>query len=111
MADSENDQVLQRKQKLKNLFERGVEPYPYSFNKKNNAKELLEKHEKLKKEGKTKDKVSLAGRIMTLRVMGKAGFSHIQDQTGKIEIYVREGEKNKNDYKTFSKCDLGDIIG
>ena len=45
MADSENDQVLQRKQKLKNLFERGVEPYPYSFNKKNNAKELLEKHE------------------------------------------------------------------
>ena len=111
MADSENDQVLQRKQKLKNLFERGVEPYPYSFNKKNNAKELLEKHEKLKKEGKTKDKVSLAGRIMTLRVMGKAGFAHIQDESGKIQIYVREDEVNKDDYKTFSKSDLGDIIG
>lgn len=111
MADSENDQVLQRKQKLKNLFERGVEPYPYSFNKKNNAKELLEKHEKLKKEGKTKDKVSLAGRIMTLRVMGKAGFAHIQDETGKIQIYVREDKINKDDYKTFSKSDLGDIIG
>ncbi len=111
MADSENDQVQQRKQKLKNLFERGVEPYPYSFNKKNNAKELLEKHEKLKKEGKTKDKVSLAGRIMTLRVMGKAGFAHIQDETGKIQIYVREDEVNKDDYKTFSKSDLGDIIG
>lgn len=111
MADSENDQVMQRKQKLKNLFERGVEPYPYSFDKKNSAKELLEKHEKLKKEGKTKDKVSLAGRIMTLRVMGKAGFAHIQDETGKIQIYVREDEINKEDYKTFSKGDLGDIIG
>src|SRR3989344_1648997 len=106
MADSENDQIIQRKQKLKNLFERGVEPYPYSFDKKNNAKELLEKHEKLKKEGKTKDKVSLAGRIMTLRVMGKAGFSHIQDQTGKIQIYVREDEVGEEQYKTFSKSDL-----
>ena len=111
MADSENDQVVQRRQKLKNLLERGIEPYPYSYAKKNSAKEILEKHAKLKKEGKTKDKASIAGRIMTLRVMGKAGFAHIQDQTGKIQIYAREDEVGKEDYKTFSKSDLGDIIG
>ncbi len=111
MDNSDNDQVIQRKQKLKNLLERGVEPYPYGFNKKNNAKELLDRYSKLKKETKTKDKASVAGRIMTLRVMGKAGFAHLQDQTGKIQIYVREEEIGKEDYKTFSKCDLGDIIG
>ncbi len=111
MDNSENDQVMQRKQKLKNLLERGVEPYPYSFNKKNNAKELSDKYSKLKKETRTKDKASVAGRIMTLRVMGRAGFSHIQDESGKIQIYVREEEVGKEDYKTFSKCDLGDIVG
>lgn len=111
MNDSENDQVIQRKQKLRNLLERGIEPYPYSFKKKNNADEVLDKYKKLKKEGKTKDKVGIAGRIIALRVMGKAGFAHIQDQTGKIQIYVREDEIGKEDYKTFSKSDLGDIIG
>ncbi|MDP4012796.1 MAG: lysine--tRNA ligase [Candidatus Nanoarchaeia archaeon] len=111
MGESERDLIAQREQKLKNLLDRGVNPYPYSYTKSNSAVEILEAFKKLKKDERNKKKLSLAGRIMTLRVMGKAGFAHLQDETGKIQIYVREDEVGKDDYKTFSKCDLGDIIG
>ncbi len=108
---NEGDLIAQRKQKLKNLIERGVEPYPYSFQKKNNASELLAKYKDLKNDERAKGNFSVAGRVMTLRVMGKAGFMHIQDQTGKIQVYAREEEVGEDSYKTFSKLDLGDIVG
>lgn len=108
---SDNDLIAQRKQKLRNLVERGIEPYPYSFDKKNSALELLEKYKDLKHDERIKGNFSIAGRVMTLRVMGKAGFGHVQDQTGKIQIYVRADEIGEEQYKTFSKLDLGDFIG
>src|SRR3989344_9627755 len=108
---NESDLIAQRKQKLKNLIDRGVEPYPYSFQKKNNARELLAKYKDLKNDERVKGNFSVAGRVMTLRVMGKAGFMHIQDQTGKIQVYAREEEVGEDSYKTFSKLDLGDIVG
>src|SRR3989344_4044372 len=58
---------------------------------------------------KGKEKVSIMGRIMTLREMGKASFAHIQDQEGQIQVYIRE-EELKN-YDVFKLVDLGDILG
>lgn len=111
MSEEEHRLIAQRKQKLALLRKQGINPYPSSFHKKDYAKDILEKFKKLKKEEKTKNKVSIGGRIMTLRVMGKAGFAHLQDFTGKIQIYAREDQLGKEDYKLFSKLDLGDIIG
>ena len=88
MSEEEHRLIAQRKQKLALLRKQGINPYPSSFHKKDYAKDILEKFEKLKKEEKTKNKISIGGRIMTLRVMGKAGFAHLQDFTGKIQIYV-----------------------
>jgi len=108
--EAENQLIEQRLQKLKALYEKGINPYPYKFDKKNNAGEILEKFAKLKKEEHTQSKVSVAGRIMTFRPMGKAGFLHLQDETGKIQVYAREDKLGKN-YEIFRKLDLGDIIG
>ncbi len=101
----------QRIQKLKNLLDQGINPYPYSFDQKNHASQILEEFKQLKSEEKTKKEVAIAGRVMTLRGMGKASFAHIQDGSGKIQIYVKEEEIGKEVYKLFSKLDLGDIIG
>ncbi len=106
----EEQLIQQRLDKLKALKELGENPYDYSYNKTDSSKDIFEKFKKLKKEEKTKKKVSIAGRIMSLRQMGKASFGHIQDASGKIQFYIREDENERN-YKIFKKLDLGDIIG
>ncbi len=111
MSETEKHLVEQRKQKLEEIKKLGINPYPYTFNKKNNASEILEKFDYLKKEEHSKTVVSVAGRVMTLREMGKASFAHLQDQTGRIQIYVREDQIGEKNYQLFSLLDLGDIIG
>ncbi len=105
----EEDIIGKRKQKLKNLKESGINPFPYSFDKKNNAKELQENFSKLKKEEKTRKKASIAGRVMVSRIMGKISFFEIQDQTGRIQIYA--SKKTLENYNTLKKIDNGDFIG
>ncbi len=109
--EEENRLVKDRIDKLKILREMGVEPYPYSFDQKDHASEILEKHKELEAEKETDDKVSVAGRVMQMRKMGKATFMHIQDQTGKIQIYVRKDDVGDDPYKVLKKTDIGDIIG
>src|SRR3989338_6269140 len=96
---------------LNNLKSLKVNPYPYTFNQTHHASEILKKYEKLGNEEKTKDKVSVAGRIMTLRVMGKAAFGHVQDSSGKIQFYIREDVVGEKIYKNFKLFDMGDIVG
>src|SRR5699024_2916611 len=55
--------------------------------------------------------VTIAGRIMTKRGQGKASFSHIQDRTGQIQIYVRKDRIGEDRYKVFEMCSIGDLIG
>ena len=109
--EEEHRLIAQRKQKLLELRKNNIDPYPYKFDKKDNAKDILEKFKKLKREEKTKDKVSTAGRIMSLRVMGRATFGHLQDSTGKVQFYVKEDEIGKRNYDLFKKFDIGDFIG
>ena len=101
----ENEYIKIRKGKLDNLIKAGVNPYPYSFNKKYSSVEAL----KLKIGTK---KVSLAGRLMLIRDMGRLCFAHVQDEVGKIQIAFNEKEIGKEKYKFFIKnFDLGDFIG
>jgi len=106
----ENPFMKQRLEKLRYLVDKGINPYPYEFDKKNEAKEILEKFSKLKKEESSSSKLSIAGRVMNLRIMGKSSFAHLQDQTGRIQIYAQQNNL-KNNYDLFKKLDLGDIIG
>jgi len=104
--------VEERIKKLEELRREGVNPFPYSYDVKHHAAELHEKYdEKLKPEEKGKDKVSVAGRIMLLRRMGKATFVTLQDQSGQIQLFITYDELGKKNYDLLDKFDLGDIIG
>ena len=109
--DPEQELFNQRLKKLAEIKKLKLNPYPYKYESKDNSKHILEHFKNLKDQEKTKHKVSIAGRLMTIRVMGKAAFAHIQDQTGKIQIYLREDELKKQ-YDNFTNLiDIGDIIG
>ena len=103
--------IDERRRNWKCFASKARYPYPYSFEHKDTAAALLKHFEHLKNHEETNHEVSIAGKIMTLRVMGKAGFAHIQDQTGRIQIYVREDAVGDKIYKLFSTSDLGDIVG
>jgi len=101
----ENEYTKIRKEKLENLKSLGINPYPYSFSKKYSTVQAL----KFKIGTK---KVSLAGRLMLIRDMGRLCFAHIQDEEGKIQIALNEKDLGKDKYKFFIKnFDLGDFIG
>jgi lysyl-tRNA synthetase, class II len=98
--------------KLRQIKDLGINPYPYSFNKIHNAEEINHKFSKIKKEQKDKTKVSVAGRIILRRIMGKASFFHIQDETGKVQIYLTKDDLGPESYQLLTKkSDTGDFIG
>jgi len=94
----------QRLQKLESLQEQGVLPYAYSYDRTHTAEEIVSEY----KEGMD---ASAAGRIMSLRKMGKASFAHIMDASGRVQIYVKQDNVGEDAYKVFKNLDLGDIIG
>jgi lysyl-tRNA synthetase class 2 len=102
-----NDQELQRRKELHELRERGVNPYPYTFDNTHSTSQILSGFQ-----DETADdwkNVAVAGRIMAIRRMGKATFAHIQDAYGRLQIYLRTGDiANYDDTKLY---DIGDIIG
>src|SRR3989344_5130903 len=112
LSMSEEDILSQRKEKLNGLKKNNIEPYPYKFSKKNSAASLVDCYKDLNNEEKTKDVVSIAGRIKRMRVMGKALFADLQDQTGKIQLYIKSDDVGNEAYELFTSLfDLGDIIG
>ena len=104
----ELSEILQiRRDKLTALREAGMDPFQQvRFDRTSNSQEILNNFEQM--EGQ---EVSIAGRIMSKRDMGKASFSHIQDQQGKIQIYVKIDEVGADQYEWFKKLDIGDIVG
>ncbi|NIM03065.1 lysine--tRNA ligase [bacterium] len=106
-----NKLISERKQKLEELRKMGVDVYPRNFATTHAISQIREKYGTLKAEEKTGETVSLAGRIMSLRGMGKASFAHIKDQTGKVQIYIREDVLGAGNYGIFKRFDVGDFIG
>ncbi|WP_155973425.1 lysine--tRNA ligase [Streptococcus ruminantium] len=108
-----NDQQIVRREKMTALAEQGIDPFGKRFERTTNSAELKTQYEE-----KTKEKLEelaktaiIAGRMMTKRGKGKAGFAHIQDREGQIQIYVRQDDVGEKNYEIFKKADLGDFIG
>ncbi|MDP6293296.1 MAG: lysine--tRNA ligase [Candidatus Woesearchaeota archaeon] len=106
---SEEELIAERKKKLATLREQGIEPYPHGYDVKNTAAALQEQYESLPAEGKTQDEVSVAGRLLGFRNLGKITFAHIQDSTGKIQLYFRKDDLKQ--YDLLKMFDGGDWIG
>lgn len=90
--------------------EYGINPYPYNYEVTNYSTEIKENFDKYFNE-ENPVKVSIAGRMMSQRVMGKASFCNIMDKDGKIQCYVAKGKIGEEAYKLFKKLDIGDIVG
>lgn len=114
MSDSVNDNPIkaEKRKKLHALKERGINPFPYSFDKTVHVEQLIRDFSNLQAGEKKPDTVfRIAGRLMTLRAMGKASFFNIQDQTGTLQCYIKIEEQSEADRTSFDLIDLGDIVG
>lgn len=113
MSEELNEQMLVRRGKLNDYLEKGIDPFGSKFERTHLAKDIIEKFESSSKEEleEVKEEATVAGRVMTKRGKGKAGFAHIQDLSGQIQIYVRKDEVGEEAYQVFKSIDLGDIVG
>ncbi len=102
-----NELVRVRREKLADLQASGNDPFEITkYDQTHHSTDIKENHEELL--GKT---VSVAGRMMSKRVMGKAAFCNIQDLKGNIQSYVARDSIGEEEYKSFKKLDIGDIVG
>jgi len=98
--------MLRRREELEQLTKLGIDPYPYEFDRDAYSREIIDHY----KDDAPQRTVSIAGRIMSIRRMGKASFCHIQDSQGRIQVYLRRDDISST-YDAFKLMDIGDIIG
>lgn len=108
MQEVDMNQLMKvRREKLDKLKQEGKNPFEITkFNRTHTSKQIVDNYDEL--EGKD---VTVAGRIMAKRIMGKASFVHIQDCDGKIQSYVSINDLGEESYQGFKEDDIGDIIG
>lgn len=108
-----NDQLSVRREKLQQLFDKGMDPFGGKFERTHSTETMREQFDHLTKEelDEQEQEVIIAGRIMTKRGKGKAGFAHIQDLAGQVQIYVRQDRVGEEAYELFDTIDIGDIVG
>lgn len=108
-----NDQLMVRREKMNDLRERGIDPFGGRFERTHFSSELHEMFEDKSKEELSEEEhsVIIAGRLMTKRGKGKAGFAHLKDKKGTIQIYVRKDAVGDEEYESFKTADLGDFLG
>ena len=96
-----------RREKLAALIEEGENPFEIvTYDQTEHSREIRENYDTY-----ADKEVSIAGRLMSKRVMGKASFGHVQDRDGQIQIYVSRDDLGEEQYKKFKKLDVGDIVG
>jgi len=104
--------IKERMKKLEEMQANGINPYPQIFDKKDNAVDLKEKYSKLKSEEKTRYNARIAGRVMSVRDMGKIAFIVIQDGPESIQAVLQEGETSSKAMEIIKKyLDSGDFLG
>ena len=114
MAEALSEQEVNRRKKVEQLRAAGIEPYQSRYEKTHTAAQALalftevEKHEGLQA---GTEPVSVAGRLVGHRVMGKATFAHIQDGTGRLQLHVKVDLVGEEAYRRFTELDLGDFVG
>lgn len=108
MAKERNEHELRRLEELTLLEGNGINAYPYYFDKTHTTIEILSNFKDESPEELAE--VAVAGRIMSIRKMGKASFFHILDEVGKIQIYLKKDDQ-PDFYENFKLLDIGDIVG
>lgn len=113
VSEEMTEQMQVRLDKLNELISNGHDPFGGKFARTHVANEIITEYDHLSKEelAEEETEVVIAGRIMTKRGKGKAGFTHIQDMSGQIQVYVRKDEIGDEAYEIYKTLDLGDVIG
>ncbi|MEZ7513630.1 MULTISPECIES: lysine--tRNA ligase [Bacillus] len=108
-----NDQFQVRRDKMNKMREEGIDPFGERYDRSHQSAQIIAEYDEFSKEDleEKSAQVTIAGRMMTKRGKGKAGFAHIQDLEGQIQIYVRKDSVGEEAYELFKSSDLGDIIG
>ena len=102
-----SEQEAIRREKLQKLVEAGKDPYTITrYDRTHTSQQILDNYDELENQ-----QVCIAGRMMARRIMGKASFAHLQDNDGKIQIYVKRDDVGEEDYAAFKQDDIGDIFG
>jgi lysyl-tRNA synthetase class 2 len=110
----ENEQFEQRKEKLEQLKDSGINPFANDFKPAHLASDLISKYSELSEDElkDSSDEFSLAGRVMAIRDFGKSLFFHIADRSGRIQGYIKRDVVGEDEHKAFKKfVDLGDFVG
>ena len=114
MEQDENEQIRLRREKLSAMREDGANPFPNDFRRNIMAAEILARYEDKDNDELEAEpvRVKVAGRMMSRRIMGKASFAHVEDMSGRIQLFVQRDSLVEGLYNTgFKKWDIGDIIG
>lgn len=106
-----NELMRQRKAKLKEIREAGIDPYPHQYAPTHTTSQIQNEFGQVNETPDESHRVTVAGRIMTKRDHGKSSFVHLQDCEGKIQVYVRRDKVGADDYLIYRRFDVGDIIG
>ncbi len=113
MNENFSDQELVRRQKMEELRSQGIEPFGRAYKQTHHSQQLKDAYGENTKEEleQLQVRVSVAGRIMSKRRMGKIGFMHLQDRDGQIQVIMNRATVGDEIYELFKACDIGDIIG
>jgi len=111
--EDHNELIQQRFKKREEISAMGIRPYAGRFDVTVSAQGLIDQYGQTTKEDleKTRVEVTVAGRIVAMRSFGKAGFGHLQDGSGRIQIYFQKNTLGDDKYAFFKKLDIGDFIG
>lgn len=101
-----NELMTVRRDKLKDLYDMGIDPFGEKFVRTHTAQEILTHFETLEEQNTV-----IAGRIMSMRTHGKASFADLMDHTGRIQLYLRVDTLGEDGYGLLEKLDIGDIVG
>ena len=113
LTEELNEQMQVRREKLKTYYDDNVDPFGGKFERTAEASQLHDDYEQYSKEELAEKEipVTIAGRVMTKRGKGKVGFTHVQDASGQIQLYVRKDAIGEEAYELFKSVDIGDIVG
>lgn len=112
IVSDENPIRAEKRKKLHNLREKGIDPFPHNYERTAQIFELHHKHGKIEAgEVLESEQYRVAGRLMTKRPMGKAAFFNVQDQTGTLQCYLKKAELDEISLESYENIDIGDIVG
>ena len=114
MSETNDNPIrAEKRTKLTNLREKGIDPFPHNYERTAQIHEIIHQFGESLEAGDVKEGevFKVAGRLMTKRPMGKAAFFNIQDQTGSIQCYLKKSELDEKSLTSYEHIDIGDIIG